>query len=75
MQRQPDADVLHPHEEADEEENESSAGVALRNRLVGFINRISSRMSMMSGGSEGPDNAGDFPACCNAIRSPCESSL
>ena len=55
VQRPLEGDVLHPHEEADEEENETSAGQNLRRSLVGFINRISSRMSIMSGGQQSSD--------------------
>ena len=50
VQRPMEGDVLHPHEEADEEENETSAGLALRKGLAGFISRISSRISSISGG-------------------------
>lgn len=50
MSRPIDQDGLEPHEEADEEENETSAGVVLRSKLVGLVNRISSRISSMSGG-------------------------
>ena len=50
VSRPPDSE-LEVHEEVPEEESENSAGKVLRHRLQGFISRISTRISSMSGAS------------------------